>query len=502
MPYPVYSRDEIDQIVGGVLTRLSVLELTAHAHDDQKPPPVTPVKAPTCPPFTAAQVRPGPSEPPTGAVTVNLNNNLAGMTQTHPPGTVFWLAPGVHALGGGEYDHVIPKGDNTYLGAPGAVLDGKGVNRYAFVQRAQNVTIKHLTIRGFVPPRNEGVVNHDSGDGWVIEHCVIRDNGGAAMMAGANQRVRYCALLDNGQYGINAYQAGDGITGLVIGYNEIAGNNTGDWEARIPGCGCTGGMKLWAVNGADIRGNWVHHNRSVGVWADTNNNDVLIEGNLIEDNDAEAIWYETSYNVIIRCNTLRRNTLRKGEEYAGRNDNFPVAAIYLSEAGGDSRVPARTGMIEVYGNVLTDNWSGITLWENADRFANSPANTSAGYCTLVVDDCSRCAVAAIDAEPYYSDCRWKTKNVNIHHNTFQHGAGASGWPLMAMLSNYGTYPDWSPYKARAVQEAITHQQNNLWRDNTYLGPWRFNPYETGKLVGWDAWKAAPYNQDAGSTYTT
>jgi len=39
-------------------------------------------------------------------------------------------------------------------------------------------------------------------------------------------------------------------------------------------------------------------------------------------------------------------------------------------------------------------------------------------------------------------------------------------------------------------------------DNTYLGPWRFNPYETGKLVGWDAWKATPYNQDVNSTYTT
>jgi hypothetical protein len=253
------------------------------------------------------------------------------------------------------------------------------------------------------------------------------------------------------------------------------------------------------VNGADIRGNWVHHNRSVGVWADTNNNDVLIEGNLIEDNDAEAIWYETSYNAIIRCNTLRRNTLRKGAEYAGRNDNFPVAAIYLSEAGGDSRVPARTGMIEVYGNVLTDNWSGITLWENADRFANSPANTSAGYCTLVVDDCSRCAAGAIDTEPNYSDCRWRTQNVEIHHNTFQHGADAAGPPLMAVLSNYGSYPDWSPYRARAVQEAITFGQNNRWHDNAYLGPWRFNPYETGQHLSWDQWRNTPYGQDVGST---
>ena len=29
------------------------------------------------------------------------------------------------------------------------------------------------------------------------------------------------------------------------------------------------------------------------------------------------------------------------------------------------------------------NWSGVVLWENADRFCGSPNNTSTGYCTLV-----------------------------------------------------------------------------------------------------------------------
>ena len=70
----------------------------------------------------------------------------------------------------------------------------------------------------------------------------------------------------------------------------------------MPGCGCTGGAKFWAVNGADIRGNWVHDNRGAGLWADTNNNDFLIEDNLIENNDGEAVFYETSYNLILRNN--------------------------------------------------------------------------------------------------------------------------------------------------------------------------------------------------------
>ena len=47
-------------------------------------------------------------------------------------------------------------------------------------------------------------------------------------------------------------------------------------------------MKFWSVDGADIRGNWIHDNRGPGMWADTNNNDFLIERNLIEGNDGSA----------------------------------------------------------------------------------------------------------------------------------------------------------------------------------------------------------------------
>ena len=227
------------------------------------------------------------------------------------------------------------------------------------------------------------MVNHDSGDGWVIEYSTITRNDGAGLMAGTRQQVRGNCLRDNGQYGINAYQAGDGITGMVVEGNEITGNNTGDWEAKIDGCGCTGGVKFWAVNRADVRGNWVHDNRGVGLWADTNNNDFLIEKNVIEDNDGPALFYEISYNAIIRDNVMRRNNLVEGKRFADRNDDFPAATVYLSESGGEPRIKARTSKLDIYGNAFVDNWNGITVWENADRFCNSPANTS-GDCTLLV----------------------------------------------------------------------------------------------------------------------
>src|SRR5262249_19286276 len=155
---------------------------------------------------------------------------------------------------------------------------------------------------------------------------------------------------------------GDGITNLVVDHNEFARNNTGNWENVNGGCGCTGGMKFWAVNGATVTNNWIHDNYSVGVWADTNDRNFTITDNYIAGNTAEGVFYEISYNATIQRNTFLRNAQGKGPSLGG----FPTGAIYLSEAGGDSRVPG-TGKIDISANMFTDNWSGVVMWENADR---------------------------------------------------------------------------------------------------------------------------------------
>nr|WP_323445502.1 right-handed parallel beta-helix repeat-containing protein [Streptomyces sp. YSPA8] len=452
-----------------------------------------------------ARTVPGPATAPAGAVTVDpaVVGDLAEKTRSSLPGTTFWLRPGKHRLEPGRYSQVVPKKGNRYLGAPGAVLDGRRTNQYAFGGAARDVTIRHLTVQGFVAPHNEGVVNHDSADGWVIEHAKIQYNSGAGLMAGARQRVRASCLRGNGQYGMNAYKAAGRIGGLVVEGNEITANNTDDWERRKPGCGCTGGVKFWEVDGADVRGNWVHDNRGAGLWADTNNNDFRIEDNVLEANDGAALIYETSYNAVIRKNTIRRNNRVEGRRYADRGDSFPYATVYLSEAGGEPRIRARTDKIEIYRNVLEDNWSGITLWENADRFCNSPANTSSGNCTLLVPRADRCARPGIATAPLYADCRWKTQRVEIHDNRFVLDKSAVGCTVkcdrMAVLANYGTYPDWSPYQGERVSRAITHQQHNRWYDNDYLGPWKFVAHDPSRVLDFGQWQVTPYQQDAGST---
>lgn len=448
----------------------------------------------------------GPAKAPAGAVAVDpaVVGDLAAKTLSSPANTTFWLRPGTHRLKPDRYAQVVPKKGNRYLGAPGAVLDGRKTNQYAFSGTAEDVTIRYLTVQGFVAPPDEGVVNHDSADGWVIEHATIRNNSGAGLMAGARQQVRANCLRGNGQYGMNAYKGTGRITGLVVEGNEIVGNNTDDWERRKEGCGCTGGVKFWAVDGADVRGNWVHDNRGTGLWADTNNNDFRVEDNVLEANDGAALIYETSYNAVIRNNMIRHNNWVEGRKNADRGDTFPFATVYLSESGGEPRLRARTDEIEIYGNVLEDNWSGITLWENADRFCNSPANTSSGSCTLLVRGAKSCAQPAIATAPLHADCRWKTQRVDIHDNSFVLDTSVVRCTVkcgrMAVLANYGTYPDWSPYKGEPVAEAITHEQHNRWHDNVYRGPWSFVAHDPSRELDFGQWQAEPYRQDTGSTF--
>ena len=458
-----------------------------------------------------ASVLTGPATAPAGAVVVPAGDNSS--VDLGQADTTYWFAPGVHTLGSGEYDQIVPGDNSTYLGGPDAILDGRGKNRYAFTQHARNVTIKYLTIRNFVAPLSEGTVNHDSGENWTMQYLTVTNNGGAGIFVGAGNVASYNCLKDNSQYGFQGYSGQGGASNIVLDHNEIVGNNTGDWESKIDGCGCTGGGKFWDVRNVRVTNNYVHDNKSVGLWADTNDNNFLFEGNWIENNDGEAIFWEISYNAAIRNNVIRHNNVKSGQARLASGDNFPDAAIYISESGGDARVPydlVGSPTVDISNNLIEDNYNGVTLWENSDRFCGSLANTSTGYCTLVnpsVANLSTCNATNIAKAPYYDDCRWKTQNVKVHHNSFKmnranfFNCSTTMCGRNAIFSNYGTYPSWSPYKAFKVSEAITYSQGNVFSNNTYVGTWNFMPLDTGHCLSPTAWKAAPYNQDAGSSFT-
>lgn len=454
----------------------------------------------------------GPSSAPAGAVVVPAGDNSG--VNFGSANTTYWFATGTHTVGTGEFSQIIPGNNSTFVGAPGAVLDGQGLNKYAFSGSATNVKIQYLTIKNFISPKDEGVVNHNSGVGWTMEYLTAQNNKGGAVFVGTNNLLRYSCMKDNGQYGFQVY-SGDvgGPQNATLDHNEIVGNNTDNWEVDSngdpTGCGCTGGGKFWDAHTVNVTNNYVHNNKSVGLWADTNDTDFLVEGNYISDNESQGLFYEISYNMIVRNNNFVRNGWPAGQG----NSSFPTGAIYLSESGGDSRVAGRTDKIDIHDNQFTDNWGGVILWENADRFCSSPANTSSGYCTIVSPSATlaNCTDPAngghVNVEPYKSDCRWKTQNVSVHNNVFSMNKSAitnctttASCGFQGIFANSGSFPSWSPYMGDVIQTAVTFNQNNHFSSNTYIGDWSFRPKTESLSTIFAIWQGSPYNQDVGSTY--
>jgi hypothetical protein len=527
----------------------------APATSTPAPPPPAPAGAPAAVCGNAG-VLSGPASAPAGAVIVPAGNNASLFGGQLPASTTYYFAAGTHYLGSGEYAQINPGRNDTFIGAPGAIISGDDPgssgyhqNDFAFVGNGTGitgVTIEYLTIENFSPPGSQGAVNTNSGDNWTITHSTIKGNvPGAAMMVGSGNTIEHNCLTGNGQYAFNAYQnPGDpqeskvtgGPQNIVLSDNEISYNDTCNWEAfskfpvRTPagcagagqfdGCGCSGGGKFWQDQNVTVRDNYVHDNYSVGIWADTNNDGFDIEGNYFSANYAEALIYEISYNALIKGNTFTDNAWGTGAADSG----FTDSAVYISESGGDSRVPNSFGYstLAVEGNTFIDNWGGVVLWENANRFCGdgyddactlvSPAATQATCKSALGNSAANQPAGNPD---YFDMCRWKTQNVTVSGNAFRFNPASIGPACTAARSCgfnglFSQYGSTKPYSAWVVPVNISRHQNNVFKDNTYTGPWNFDGFALGDTVSWSQWTSgfkddngsdASFGaQDAGSTY--
>jgi hypothetical protein len=271
----------------------------------------------------------GPTSAPAGAVTLSPGpSTIQNAIAAHPSGaTTYYLTAGTYSIS----SSINPNNNDTFLGAPGAIIDGANTQQVAFGlnDHASGVTLEYLTIQHFVGPQNNGIVNQGQGASWTIQYNTIQNNpdtnGGAnGIMLGDDNVVSYNCLTGNAQTGVSA----DGATGFVVDHNEVSLNADG-YEAAHP-CGCSGGMKFFTSTKGTVTNNWIHDNGNVGLWIDTNNSFFLIQGNVIEKNFAEGIMYEISYNGVIEGNLLRFNGIAGNAQAS----DFPEPSIYVSESGG------------------------------------------------------------------------------------------------------------------------------------------------------------------------
>ena len=445
---------------------------------------------------------------PAGAVVIPAGDDSGtapAQSYSVQPNTTYWFAPGTHTLGTGEFDQFQADPGDTFVGAPGAVIDGQGVNDYAFEAAGTesspaNVTIEYLTVQHFTAPSGEGVVGQGDHDGWTVQDDLIQKNpDGAGVVIGDNDLVQNNCLQFNGEYGFN----GQG-NNAVLTRNDIYDNNNLH-AFDFPGspannqCGCSGGGKWWEGLNDQTTDNYVHGNQDVGIWYDTDNAGALISGNYVSDNYSVGIQYEASYNAQITNNTLVGNAIGEGSDQD--TPGFPDGAIYISESGGDSRVASNySGQLHISGNVLTNNWGGVILWENSDRYCSDGSDNA---CTLInpaVYTESSCAahISEKSSVDYYDNCRWKTQNVTVENNTLTFDATTVGTACTVanlcgfngLFSNYGT----SQYNQTGP---ITFRQDNHFSNNTYTGPWHFWAWSQSNLanpVTWAEWTAPVTDQ--------
>ena len=272
------------------------------------------------------------------ALRVPPGTDIQALVRRSLDGTTFILLAGVH-----RRQSITPRDGMSFVGEPGAILDGELATAFAFrADSGNNVTLRHLTIRRYAPPLQDGAIHAYGADGWLVDSCDVLENTTGGIRMGNRMRITASRINDNGQIGILG--SGDDI--LVEG-NEIARNNARAeydmyWEA--------GGTKFARTRDLVVRRNFVHHNHGPGLWTDIDNVRTLYDGNRVEDNAEAGIFHEISYAAVIRNNVIRRNGAG-----AAPVDGVTGAGILI----GVSRD------VEVFDNTLSDNHNGIVAIQDA-----------------------------------------------------------------------------------------------------------------------------------------
>jgi hypothetical protein len=265
--------------------------------------------------------------------------SIQAAVDANPAGTTFLLASGTH-----HAQSVLPKSRSTFRCAPGAILTGDDVAIYAFRSAGANpdsVTIVGCIIENYNPPQQMGAILADGTNGWIVDSCEIRYNATGAIRLGHKMKVRWNNIHHNHMEGIMG--AGDSI---LVYQNEIAFNNylkEFDWGFE------GGGTKFVLTNDLIVRGNYVHDNWGPGLWADINNMRTVYDSNRVEDNAGPGIYHEISFDAVIRGNTIKRN----GFDFCGGAGSCWIW-------GGGIQISTSRD-VEIYGNVLEDNRTGISV---------------------------------------------------------------------------------------------------------------------------------------------
>lgn len=299
---------------------------------------------------------PGPSASAAAPVPIPTTGDAQSIVAAAAPGTTFLIAAGTHAG-----FHVIPKQGDVFVGQPGAVLDGGGTATDAFAAFASpggpvddNVTIEGAGPSAMLAIQNYGegasqqlgaihpLIGTSSGDrygaGWTLRWLDVAGNYSRGITTGDGMTIDGCWVHDNGLLGIGGNGSGIQVLDTEVSTNDTTGNvSYGEY----------GGVKISGVDGALLRGDYIHDNTGPGLWTDRDATNVTIAGNTIAGNTQAGARIEISRAVTITGNQVLDNGGTGSTAWLNR------AGIVLSTSSG----------VTISENHLSGNDNGITAVE-------------------------------------------------------------------------------------------------------------------------------------------
>lgn len=274
-------------------------------------------------------------------VTLYPGDSLQLEVAASPAGTQFLLKAGTY-----HRQTITPKDDMSFVGEPGAIMDGDSVTPYAFETLAtlsRNVTIKGLVITRYAPPYQRAAIQGDNGTAWLITDNEISYSAYECVHPGPHTQVLRNYVHHCMVGGISGFKSD---SALIEG-NEVAFNGL-TMTAENPATAEAAGMKFMNQYGLTIRNNNVHDNMR-GIWIDTGYLGTLIEGDTVVGNMKAGIWIEATYGAVVRNN---RAELNGGTTTGG----------WLGHSGIQV---TNSPNVEIYGNTVTNNMNGIGVMETS-----------------------------------------------------------------------------------------------------------------------------------------
>jgi parallel beta-helix repeat protein len=395
---------------------------------------------------------------------------------------------------------------------------------------------------------NDGIwFDFDNGGANISGNYVASNWGsGIAYEASYNANISDNTLVGNGWASDGAWPAGIGgkacYNGIscAAGLGAITGAGGGNAYGAIDLSNSGGNANIRVNAGAEktrysgqllVDNNVLLNNfGGVKVYTDTNR----YPGNIdydsscgfplgVRDTRGSTTYYQQS-----RILTGTGATIR-GSSVTTARGTMTICADYggLADRGYASVVRKPIVGMAVF-NLNTGKFLGnVTSASSAQAFTIGASPGNASGVSLLLSAYGGCgpadyyhgAIGVASGTPradYWDNCLWASRNVTVKGNTFSiNAADVTGCEVPRNLCgvNYDAATDpgipqlmrfWTSYESYIAKSA--GGLGNVWAQNTYEWPtdtslgWRFWAGQQGVQVSRTKWQAAPYRQDAGSTF--